>query len=185
MISNKNDWGRDTVWNVPHSWFKAKSISSLVNTCLFSVSLVSPQLIAHFFFNPIWETYLLKCPHQSAKDTLSDRVSASFTEHKHSLVWGMPPTLSRAVCFLACLTTQVQFGIFILPSSFYWDNGTTFRELSTGQRRDRHGTEQKVNLLLNNISSGFYLSTHLVCFVSVSTPQIWKLDAYKDMYPLS
>lgn len=118
MISNKNDWGRDTVWNVPHSWFKAESISSLVNTGLFSVSLVSPQPIVHFF-NPIWETYLLKHPHQSAKDTLPDRASASFIEHKQSLVWRCLPHSPEPSIFLACLTTQVQFGIFILPSSFY------------------------------------------------------------------
>lgn len=50
MIANKNDRRRDTVWILPHIWFKAESILSLFNTCLFSVSLVFPTAHGSLFF---------------------------------------------------------------------------------------------------------------------------------------
>lgn len=140
MISNKNGWSRDTGWNVPYSWFKAKSISSLVNTCLFSVSLVCPQPIVHFF-KPIWETYLLKRPHQSGKDTLPDRAAPVLLSTSSHWFGGCLPHSLELCVFLACLTTQVQSWILILPSSFYRDNSTTFRELSRGHSRGHHGIE--------------------------------------------
>lgn len=92
----------------------------LTHACFLS-RLSPPHPMAPSFSFSIWKTYLLKRYHQSAKGTLLDRVSASLTKHKQSLVWGCLPHSPTLCVFLACLTTRVQFGIFILTSSFYRD----------------------------------------------------------------
>jgi hypothetical protein len=33
MISNKNDYSRDSIWDLAHTWFKPELISSPFNTC--------------------------------------------------------------------------------------------------------------------------------------------------------
>lgn len=123
----------------------------------------SPWLNSFFF--PIWKTYLLKCYHQSAKDTLPDTASASLTKHKYTLVWGCLPHSLAPRVFLACLTTRVQFGIFILTSSFYWDNSITLTEPGIGHGWGGwYGMARKLPVLL------IYLLLHLFLWIFAFLP---------------